>query len=158
MMVFVLLGAAALLTKDQWDWLLADDAAQTTGVAAPTIDDLDEDVEQLYRVVPNDGSSATYRVEEDLAGRSKTTEGTTTVLGGDIAVNADDPAASRVGTIVVNVEMLESDSSLRDKRIRHDFLDSTHYPFATFETSAVEGLGSAASRRRAVSISPSPAT
>ena len=152
MMVVVLLGAVALLTKDQWDWLLADDAAQTTGVVAPTIDDLDGDTEELYRIAPDDGSSVTYQVEEDLAGRSKTTEGTTTVLGGDIAVNVDDPAASRIGTIVVNVEMLESDSSLRDKRIRHDFLESTHNPFATFEPTAVEGLGAAASDGEPVEV------
>ena len=61
-------------------------------------------------------------------------------MAGDIAVNVVEPAASRVGTIVINVEMFESDSTLRDKRIRHDFLESTHYPFATFETTAIEGI------------------
>ncbi|HUW02272.1 MAG TPA: YceI family protein [Acidimicrobiales bacterium] len=143
-LAFVVIGAVALLTKDQWDWLLADDEAQTTGVLAPTIDDVDSEVEDLYRISADDGSSVTYRVEEDLAGRSQTTEGVTSVLGGDIAVNTEDPSASRIGTIVVNVEMFESDSSLRDKRIRHDFLESTHYPFASFEASSVEGIPAAA--------------
>ena len=40
----------------------------------------------------------------------------------------------------MNVEMFESDSALRDKRIRHDFLESTHYPFATFEATEVQGI------------------
>ena len=37
------------------------------------------------------------------------------------------------------MEQFESDSALRDKRIRHDFLESTHHPLATFE--ATETLG-----------------
>ena len=36
--------------------------------------------------------------------------------------------------------MFESGSSLRDKRIRHDFLESTHYPFATFEATEIDGI------------------
>ena len=31
---------------------------------------------------------------------------------------------------MINVEMFESDSSLRDKRIRDDFLESSAYPMA----------------------------
>jgi len=48
--------------------------------------------------------------------------------------------AGEIGTIVVNVEMFASDSQLRDKRIRSDFLESTKYPFATLEPTLVEGL------------------
>ena len=139
-LALIVVGTAALLTKDQWDWLLEDGDAQTTGVDAPTIDDVDDATERLYRVGPDTGSSVTYVVEERLAGTSGTAQGVTTVLAGDIKIDLDDPASSEIGTIVVNVEMFESGSNLRDKRIRHDFLESTHHPFATFEPTAVEGI------------------
>ena len=45
--------------------------------------------------------------------------------------------------VVVNVEMFESGSNLRDKRIRHDFLESTHWPFARFVPASIEGLDAA---------------
>ena len=140
LLLLVVVAAAAFATKDQWDWLFADGDAQTIGAFAPALEGLDEDTEQLYRIITDNGSSLTYAVEENLAGSDRTAEGTTTAVAGDIAVNTVDPAASRVGTIVINVEQFESDSALRDKRIRHDFLESTHNPLATFETTEIEGI------------------
>jgi polyisoprenoid-binding protein YceI len=135
-------GVAAV-TQEQWHWLLEDDHAHTTGAVAPALEDLDASTEALYRITPGGGSELTYHVEESLAGRTGTATGTSSVLAGDIAVSLAEPEASRIGTIVINVEMFESDSALRDKRIRHDFLESTHYPFATFEATEVEGIPSA---------------
>ncbi len=139
------IGAATLLTKDQWGWVFSSDEAQTQDVEAPTvdIDEVDEATERLYRVAPDNGSAARYEVEERLAGSSQTARGTSSVLAGDIVVNIEDPSLSRIGTIVVNVEMFESGSSLRDKRIRHDFLESTHWPFVRFEPTLVEGYPAA---------------
>ena len=138
----LLVGTTAILTRDQWDWLLASGEAQTTDVDAPTIDadTVDAETQRLYRIVPNGGSEARYVVTERLAGQETTTTGTTTVLGGDLVVDTADPSASSVGEIVVNVEMFTSDSALRDKRLRHDFLASTHFPFARFAPTAIEGL------------------
>ena len=135
------LATVALLTKDQWDWLLEDGGVQSEGVTAPTIDDVDTATERLYRI--GDGSSVSYAVEERLAGSTSTARGATPAVAGDIAVDMVDPAASRVGTIVVNVEMFESDSNLRDRRIRHDFLESTHFPYAEFTPTAIDGLPAA---------------
>ncbi len=139
-LILVVVVGVAFATREQWHWLLDDGHAHTTTAAAPTIDDLDGSTERLYRIAPDSGSALTYHVAETLAGRSKTASGTTEVLAGDIAVNLENPDASRIGTIVMNVEMFESDSTLRDKRIRHDFLESTHYPFATFEATEVDGI------------------
>jgi hypothetical protein len=55
-------------------------------------------------------------------------------------INTVDTAQTRLGEIVVNVEMFDSDSNLRDKRLRHDFLESTHWPFATFVATSIDGL------------------
>ena len=61
-------------------------------------------------------------MQERLAGNSHIAVGTSTVVAGDIKINLVDPSLSEVGEIVVNVEVFESDSNLRDKRIRHDYL------------------------------------
>ena len=155
----LVLGTAAFLTRDQWLWTIEtaidlavdgelDHSEPVTGgevVAPPVVDvtdpeDFDIETERLYRIVPGGGSRASYHIEERLGGLSRTTVGTTTVLAGEIAVNLVDLAASRVGEIVVNVEMFQSDSALRDKRIRHDFLESGHWPFVRFRPSVVEGF------------------
>ena len=140
----LVIGTTAVFTRDQWDWLLESGEAETTDVDAPTVDtdDLDAETQRLYRIQPNNGSEARYVVSERLAGSEKTTVGTTTVLGGDIVIDTSDPSASTVGEIVVNVEMFQSDSNLRDKRLRHDFLESTHFPFVHFVPTAIEGLPS----------------
>ncbi len=85
-------------------------------------------------------------------------EGTTPAVAGDIAVNTEDPSASRIGTIVVNIEQFESDSALRDKRIRTDFLNSSEYPMAEFEATSIEGSPDAASTATQLPTSSSAAT
>ena len=45
-----------------------------------------------------------------------------------------------MGQIVINVEQFDSDSNLRDRRIRHDFLESTAFPLATFDATSIEGI------------------
>ncbi|MYE97943.1 MAG: YceI family protein, partial [Acidimicrobiaceae bacterium] len=162
----LVLGVAAFLTRGQWlgtvetavdvavdavdvavDGEIDHDDLVTGGevVAPPAVDvedpeDFDVETERLYRIVPGSGSRASYHIEERLGGLSRTTVGTTSVMAGEIAVNLVDPAASRVGEIVVNVEMFQSDSALRDKRIRHDYLESSHWPFVRFRPSQIEGL------------------
>jgi len=151
----VLVGTTALLTRDQWDWLLADDEAQTRDVDAPTIDtaDLDEDTDRLFRISPDNGSEVRYVVRERLAGSAKLTTGTTAVVAGDIVLDTADPTRSMVGEVVVNVEMFTSDSALRDKRLRHDFLESTHFPFARFVPTVIEGLPSALVENEPIEVS-----
>ncbi len=95
--------------------------------------------EDLFRIDAT-RSSMGYSVEEKLAGRDRgTAEGTTQGIAGDIALNRGDPAASRIGEIVVDVRQLRSDNSLRDRRLRQDFLASDDHPLATFATTAIEG-------------------
>ena len=138
----VVIGSLLMVTRDPWGWLRAGGDPQTTEVEAPTIavEEVDEETQRLYRISPNNGSEVRYVVTERLAGTEKTTVGTTTVVGGDILFDLEDPSASTIGEVVVNVEMFTSDSNLRDKRLRHDFLASTHFPFARFEPTSVEGL------------------
>lgn len=85
-------------------------------------------------------SKVTYEVEETLAGSSNIARGSTTGVAGDILLDTADPDASQVGTIVVNVEQLTSDQSIRDNRLRHDYLQSTQHPLATLTTTSITGM------------------
>jgi len=136
----LVLGAVAFASRGQWSWLFSPDSAQTQSVAAPTITNVDVASQWLFRVSPDNGSEVRYVVTESLAGSSNVVTGVSSVVAGDVLVDTVDPSASTLGTVVVNVEMFDSDSNLRDKRIRHDFLQSTKYPFATFVPSEVTGL------------------
>ena len=138
--LLVVLAGGLYATHHQWAWFLADHEHVTEGVNAPTLEVTNEETERLYRIEPNTGSTATYSVDERLVGRDTTAVGTTDVLGGDIVINLADPSASVIGDIVVNVEAMESDSAMRDKRLRHDYLESGHHPFVTFVTESIEGL------------------
>ena len=93
----------------------------------------------VYRIDPS-RSTASYRIGESLAGKRSTATGTTKGIAGDILVDDSDPAASKVGEIVVNVEQLKSDKSLRDERLRQDYLRSHEYPLVRFQTTKIDGL------------------
>ncbi len=85
-------------------------------------------------------SSVTYEVEEILAGKSNVAKGTTRGISGDIMIDANKPSASTIGEIVVNVEQLTSDQSIRDDRLRHEYLSSTRYPLAYLRVSEISGM------------------
>jgi len=98
--------------------------------------------ETVFRIDPS-RSRVSYAVDERIVGQSASrATGSTSGIAGDLAVNRAAPAQSRVGPIVVNVEELHSDNSLRDARIRQDFLESHADPLATFTTVSLSGLPS----------------
>ena len=98
------------------------------------------DGETIYRIDPT-RSSLTYEIGERFVGKSTSTAvGTTRAIAGDLAVNEDDLAASRIGKIVIDIEQFRSDNNLRDARIRKDFLQSHAHPLATFDLTSIEGL------------------
>ena len=96
--------------------------------------------ETLYRIDPSQ-SEASYEVDETFAGSKPTrTRGTTNGIAGDFAINATSPENSRVGEIVVDLEQLHSDDSLRDTRLRSAYLESYSFPLATFSNAKLVGL------------------
>ena len=96
--------------------------------------------ETVYRIDPTQ-SKLTYKVEEKLFGEdAHTAEGSTNGIAGDIAINAANPGASRVGQIVVNVEQLHSDNNLRDARLRASNLESHDNPLAYLTVSDLTGV------------------
>lgn len=91
-------------------------------------------------------SSASYSVDEFFLqenNRLGTAVGVTSQVSGALQINFDDPAASPLGEVTVDISLLESDSNMRDNAIRRQWLESATYPLATFTATAIEGLSAA---------------
>ncbi len=96
--------------------------------------------ETVYRIDPT-RSQVTYSVPEKIVGQTAHhATGSTNGIAGDLAINRTNPAASRVGQIVVDVEQLHSNNNLRDARIRQSYLESHNNPLAEFNTLSLSGL------------------
>ena len=96
-------------------------------VVVPELEAIGEG-QRVFRIDPN-RTTARYRAfEEFLDASAGSPVGTTSTVAGDILVDPANPENSRFGIIVVNVEGLESDSSMRDSRLRKDYLESAKYP------------------------------
>lgn len=80
-------------------------------------------------------SLATFTLEEDLRGARTTVVGATNDIAGLINVNFADPAASSIGTIIINARTLETDNSFRNRALRSQILKSAQddYEFIVFE-------------------------
>ncbi|MCY4538520.1 MAG: YceI family protein [Chloroflexi bacterium] len=80
-------------------------------------------------------SRATFTLEEDLRGARTTVVGATNDVAGVINVNLADPAASSIGTIIINARTLETDNNFRNRAIRSQILKSAQdaYEFIVFE-------------------------
>lgn len=112
---------------------------QSGDAIAPTLESTLSN--QLVYRIDTSQSLVRYEVTERFAGRDMSTAvGTTRQIAGDILIDRDNPSRSQLGTIVINVEQFESDSSLRDRRIRREFLESERYPEATFVTTEFVNL------------------
>jgi polyisoprenoid-binding protein YceI/mono/diheme cytochrome c family protein len=96
--------------------------------------------ETVYRIDPTQ-SKVSYAVDENIVGQTAShATGSTSGIAGDLAVNAANPGASRMGQIVVDVEELHSDNNLRDARIRQSFLQSHDNPLVQFTTDSLSGM------------------
>ncbi|MCL5996643.1 MAG: YceI family protein [Chloroflexi bacterium] len=97
-----------------------------------------------YRIVPEE-SKASYTVDEVLFNQNNklnTAIGVTNILSGELTIDKQNPANSKVGTITVDISVLTSDSGRRDNAIRDRWLESVKFPIVTFAPTSLEGLPS----------------
>lgn len=80
-------------------------------------------------------SEARFTLEEDLRGVRTTVVGATREVAGRITADLADPAASAIGTILINARTLETDNSFRNRALRSQILKSAQdeFEFITFE-------------------------
>ena len=66
--------------------------------------------------------------------------GVTSVVSGEIVVDDDNPDASTVGVITVDISAFQSDKSRRDNAIRDRWLQSSKFPLAVFSPTELRGI------------------
>lgn len=91
------------------------------------------------QIVP-DESEARFVIDEVLNSAPKTVVGATNQVAGEIAVDSQDPAKTRVGVIQVNARALATDSEFRNRAIKNRILLTDQYEFITFTPTAITGL------------------
>ena len=87
-------------------------------------------------------SSVRFELDELLGGNPNRVVGSTSEVAGQVRIDFEDPANSQVGTIVINVRTLVTDSDLRDRVMRGPILGSSDdaNEFAEFNPTSLEGL------------------
>lgn len=96
---------------------------------------------ERYVVVPEQ-SQARYRVGETFLrfNRPNVAVGVTRAISGEIFLDPQEPARSRLGVFTVDISRLQSDEPRRDQAIRERWLESARFPTARFEATSLEGL------------------
>ena len=96
---------------------------------------------QTFSIVPGE-SQVLFLLDEDLMGSRNTVIGSTDQVAGNILVNFEDPSASMVGPIEINLRTLATDNEFRNRALRDQILESNRdeYEFTTFMPTAISGL------------------
>jgi polyisoprenoid-binding protein YceI len=111
------------------------DPANTSAAAAPAT------AATLFRIVPDD-SEVRFILTEDLNQQPNTVIGVTDQVAGDVLVDFNAPANSRVGTIRIDARNLTTNSEFRNRAIRAEILESSkdQYEFIDFTPTTISGL------------------
>lgn len=94
------------------------------------------------RLDVTDGSAATYRVQEQLAGISFPNDavGTTSAVTGTLALNADGTVNVAQSKLTIDLRSLKSDQDMRDGYIQKRTLETDKFPLAEFVPKRITGL------------------
>ncbi len=88
-------------------------------------------------------STVSYGVGETFLGQGNRyayAVAATSVVSGEIMVDFENPAASIVGEITVDISAFQSDKARRDKAIRDRWLQSSKFPLAVFSPTELRDL------------------
>lgn len=70
-------------------------------------------------------STASFTIDEVLFGQPNTVVGKTNQVTGQIRVNTQDPAASQIGQIRIDLSTLVTDNDLRNQTLQHRILETS---------------------------------
>lgn len=96
---------------------------------------------RTFTIVPEE-SEARFRVQEVITGVDSTVTGATNSVEGTLTVNTENPSASSVDSIRVDLSTLQTDNNFRNRAI-HDSILQTGNPdfqYAEFVGTGVSGL------------------
>ncbi len=136
----VVLGLAIVIAGAAYIYFSGGSSEASAPISAPELNAVDADG-TLFRMVSEE-SEVRFLIDEVLRGQPKTAVGSTNQVAGDILVDVQSPANSRLGTIRVNVRTLETDNEFRDRAIRSRILMSARdeFEFSEFVPTAMMGL------------------
>lgn len=138
-----LVGLAALAVVGwlAYIWFSGGSGEPSAEVTAASVA-VEEGASQAVFEIDKTQSEVRFEIDEVLRGNDFRVTGTTSEVAGQIRVDFDDPSASEVGEIVINVRTLSTDDSLRDRAIRSRILNTSdeENEFARFVPTALEGL------------------
>ncbi len=141
-----------LVAGGAWIWFSGGSGEPSAEVTAPTITTATSETETSEAGTEAAGpkafsidktqSSVQFELDELLNDAPKHVVGTTTEVAGQFLIDFANPTESQMGTVVINVRTLETDSSFRDRAIRGRILDSAsdENEFAEFAPTSIEGL------------------
>ena len=87
---------------------------------------------------------AEYQTQEQLAGKSlpNVAVGSTSGVSGEIVVTPDGQLDAAASKVTIDLTSLKSDESMRDAFVQRNTLQTSQYPQAVFEPTAISGLSS----------------
>jgi polyisoprenoid-binding protein YceI len=117
-------------------------AASTHGtITTPTL--VPNTNETAFTIIPS-SSQASFTIHEQHFGQPNDVVGTTNQVSGEILVNTQDPAQSRLGQIRVDLSTLVTDNDLRNQALQGRILETgdTANQYATFTATSLKGMPS----------------
>ncbi len=123
-------------------WLLFLQPSRTPSqpiIAIPVTIEEDSSRYTVFEIVPAE-SEVTFTLNETLRGLPTTVVGRSRQVAGQIAVDFANPAASKIGPILINARTLLTDNEFRNNAIHSFILDSEPYEFITFTPNQISGL------------------
>lgn len=119
----------------------ADEATTTTAAVTSSMSGNDDS--DLTFVIDQEGSTASFALDEELRGAPTHVVGLTNEVAGQLRFDPSDLASAAVSPIVVNARTFQTDSATRDRAIRGPvILDSAsdEFELITFDPTVIEGL------------------
>lgn len=141
-LIGVLVGAIIVIAVAATGYIYVSGGSGTASapISAPQLS-ADTSAQQVFRINP-DQSEVSFSLTEVLMGNNATAVGKTNQVTGDVLVNFGSPANSTIGTIRIDARTLATDSSMRDRMIRSQILQSAQdqFEYITFVPTSISGL------------------
>ncbi|HLY32213.1 MAG TPA: YceI family protein [Ktedonobacterales bacterium] len=140
--IIAALVALVALTAVMGDRFLFGAATGKTTTHPLTVATVSSSSQGTVFTLDDSGTVASFTIHEVLFGQPNTVVGKTSQVSGQVSVNQQDPALSRVGEIRIDVSTLVTDNDLRNNIIRTRILESDQSAnqYATFVPTSLKGL------------------
>jgi polyisoprenoid-binding protein YceI len=94
----------------------------------------------IIAVIDPAESEVRFTLGELLGGVPTTVIGVTDQVAGEIAIDPENPADSKVGVILVNARTFVTDNNFRNRAINNEILETDEFELITFTPTAITGF------------------